>query len=425
MVTLLTVLAVGAVWRFLRERRWAWLAGCGALIGLAAVSKEVGFIYCGLSAALVIAVFGERYHWRSLLDSARSNRRVRVGVLIALPVVIASSWVAAAIWLPMIKAAFSTPFWLKHFFTQGRVFWDYIALFFWPANLCADHHVPLSGLWQDYESLIKTGAVLVLTLGVLSGLVVRQTRLACLLAALALIPLLMRFIHVNKEFFVEYRAYPVMPWAALLTGWCLARLHAWKAWPVRVAVAGLAMACIFTSARRSMMWSDRRAFAESIVAQYPLNLRARTQLQKYDYEEGHWPAVLRRAHDSRAAMRKIEEFNQLAPAGRCYELSMAFRSALCCEHFYALALAETKGSAAALVHLNGTIRGLREFNPDFLDPSKADFEVGRQLVEARDILVKFGPAYDRLRANPADADAQKEIARLRNEPLATPTSIVR
>jgi hypothetical protein len=161
------------------------------------------------------------------------------------------------------------------------------------------------------------------------------------------------------------------------------------------------------------MWGDRYAFAESIIRQYPTNLRARTALQKYDYEEGRWAAVMRRTPDCRAAMAQIEKFNQSSPNGRAYELSMAYRCAMCSEHFYALALAEVKGSAAGLAHVNGTINGLRAFNPAFLDPKNPEFEIGRQLVETRTILETLGPAYDRRRSDPSDAAARAENERPR------------
>lgn len=411
LVALFTILGVGATWRFVCAGEKSALAWVCVFVVLASASKEVGMFHAGLSALLVLAAFGKP---APLAKAFAGNRRSRITCALVAVAGVAVALKLVAFWSPFVAAIVKGPFWFRHFLTQGRLFWNYVAGFFWPANLCADHHLPFSGTWGDWEALIKTAAVLLLVIGIVCGAFFRRTRLACVLALLGLLPLLMRFLFVNKEFFVEYRAYSAMPWAALLAGWGLSRLHSWKEWPVRAAVVAIVITCTIVSARRSMLWGDRYSFAQDTIRKYPMNLRARTQLQKYDLEEGRWLSVMRRARECRAAMASIEQFNQRSPAGRTYELSMAFRCAMCSEHFYALALAETKGSAAALAHLTGTIEGLKTFNPDFVDPQKRDFEIGRQLVETRDILLNFGPAYDRLRSKPGDPAALAEINRLRD-----------
>jgi hypothetical protein len=419
LVTLLTVAAVGSAGRFLEERRLAWLGAAGAFVWLAGYAKEVGFVFAGGSVGLIL-LLDQRGAWRRTIRSALVHRRT---LTLCTAVLLAASFLGlAATWMHYLtRYTFTTPLWAENFFTQGRVFWSYARLLVWPAPLCADHHIPLSGVgWQDPESLLKTLAVVLLAAGATAGMVFRRTRLACGLLLLGLLPLLLRFVYSNKEYLVEYRLYPALPWLALLAGWGVQRVGHHRPLMLRAGMAIVLGTGIVLSARRAMVWADPAALAEDIVHQYPTNLRARTHLQKLDLDNGDYARVSQRADECRRALAWIEAFNARKPRGRSYELSMALRSAMCSEHFYTLAMVETQGSQAALTHASEIVGRLQQAFPSTVDPTSSNYEIGQQMVEVQDMLRTIGPAYDRLRANPQDQEALMEIQRARAQATVSP-----
>lgn len=80
---------------------------------------------------------------------------------------------------------------------------------------------------------------------------------------------------------------------------------------------------------------------------------------------------------AREALMAIEKFNLEAPAGRKYELSMAYRAVLTSEHYHTVALAELFGSERALAHATFVVSTISAVNPDFFNPASTDFEVER------------------------------------------------
>ncbi len=411
LVTLWSVLAVGATWRWTRDGGWKGAAQIAGLIFLGNRSKEVGGIYVALAALTVAVAFPHRaatQRWLSRLGDRR--RPILTGLaaaVLAVPFVLPSlrSWILAG--------TVSRPMWGHHFFTQGVVFWEYVRRFFWPTGLAVDHHIPLSGGWGDAAAVAKTAAFLMLAGLAVWGLRTRRWRLPAALALLALGPIAMRFLYMNQEFFVEYRVYSIMPWVALLVGLAVARWDRAMPKMARLSVLLVAVSWIGTSASRSAVWSDRMTLAEDAVRQYPNNIRIRTQMQKFDYEEGNWLSILDRASECQNAMNRLLEFNRQAPHGRQYELHMAMKNLGCSEQFRALALNELEGSQKALAQANAAIAAFGQINPASVDTDRAASEVTKPLFEVRHLLIKYGPAYDRLRRNPNDEEARREIAEMR------------
>jgi hypothetical protein len=416
LVTLFTQTAVACLAAFALTRRLRWLAAPLPVIFLAAYTKEVGLIYACTSTALAGAVLLMTHlDWsRAKTLWMREYRLIIIGTLAACALLgpLVEGWFGS---LPIIAKA---PMWLENFFTQGRLFWTYGAKLFWPVGLCADHQVPFSGTWGDPESLVKTAAALLLAGAAGLGLCFRRYRGACLLLLLGLLPLLARFVYINKELFVEYRVYPVLPWLALLAGWGLSRIWSWRPQALVVMMAVVLSAGATWSARRSVVWSDPAALALDTLRQYPANIRVRTHLQKTALDEGRYEDVERLANEAQVAMAAIEGFNHQAPHNRRYEITMPLRGVICAEHFRTLALVETKGSKAALEHAGTVLARLEQVAPNSLNPEHREFEIGAPLIEVRHLLLKIGPAYDRLRTHPGDPAALAEIQRARSEGLS-------
>ncbi len=412
LVTLATVLGVGALWRSLHGRGRFPLAVAAGSLWLATFSKEVGFVFMAMALGVTICgVAGWGRRWAATRDEVKRHPLLVAGVAVA---VLASVIQLTAFYgRALVKSAMAEPLWVPHFFTQGRLFWSYARRFFWPTGLCADHHVPFSGVgWEDPASMWGTVAVAVMLGAITLLLLNRRTRLVGMFGALAVLPLVARLFYMNKELFVEYRAYPALPWACLLLAMGLAPLFSrWK--PVGGALAAiLTLAGAWQSFARSAIWGDRYRLAEDIVAQYPTNLRARNHLQKYDSAAGQWLGVMRHAAGCREALMAIEKYNLEAPAGRKYELSMAYRAVLTSEHYHTVALAELFGSERALAHATFVVSTISAVNPDFFNPASTDFEVGAPLVGTCSVLQRYGGTFDRLRQNPHDPAALRELREL-------------
>ena len=411
-VTLATVVGVGALWRSLHGRGRHPLAVAAVALWLATFAKEVGFVFTAAALGVtILGVSGWARRWKAARDEVRRHPLLAGGAVLvaAASVVQLLSFYGRA----LVRSAMSEPLWVPHFFTQGRVFWSYARRFFWPTGLCADHHVPFSGVgWEDPASMWSTIA-LVGAVGLVIVLILnRPTRRAGMLAALAMLPLVARLFYMNKELFVEYRAYPALPWACLLLAMGLGVVFSrWKV-AGAMTVAFLTAAGAWKSEARSTMWGDRYQLAEDIVVQYPTNLRARNQLQKYDSTAGRWPEVMRHAAGCREALMAIEKFNLEAPAGRKFELSLAYRAVVTSEHYHTVALAELYGSKRALEHAAFVVSTISAVNPDFFNPASTDFEVGAPLVGTRRVLERYGNTFDRLKQNPHDPDALRELREL-------------
>jgi hypothetical protein len=146
-----------------------------------------------------------------------------------------------------------------------------------------------------------------------------------------------------------------------------------------------------------MVWSDAYQLALDNIRQYPDHLRARTHLQRIDMLEGDWERVKEVRHEAPSALGRILAFNREAPWGRKYELSMAYRAYMGCEHFYAIALAETDGSKIALDHTGKVLTELEAAFPGVLHQDSEFREIALQMVEIDGILRKHGHEYDQRR----------------------------
>jgi hypothetical protein len=201
-----------------------------------------------------------------------------------------------------------------HFATQGRVFWEYVRRIFVPTGLSSDHYQPWSTL-HDPEAVLKLALFAVLFGGVAWFALRRgnaSQRGVALLFWLALIPFAMRLLYVNIEIMVEYRAYHALPWISLLAGCGLSVLSAKMAPSKLRLMPAAALILVFTlvSAGRGMVWRSPIGLALDVLEQYPLNNRARNQVQNFLLRSGQFAGILQCHEEILSVYQEILSLNR-------------------------------------------------------------------------------------------------------------------
>ena len=393
-----------AEWLQTKSRRALWLAA-GGLAG-ATLSYFPGMVLALAWLGLLI-VFWKR---------TPASDGAQPGVLPAFParsmllVYSACALLALLIawrWVPMFADQWKKwgPRYPEHLFTQGRLFWDYLARAAFPVGLSSDHYVPWSRPWLDVAATAKL--ILAVLIGVTGMLLIcsrRAVRLRgwALVVMLATVPLFMRFGYVNAEHFVEYRAYPAVPWLMLLftTGLFQAAGRFPRAARVPLyATALAAMLFIVLSVQRSQVWTSRESLALDALAKSPLNPRPLTQLQAIANDNGNPDAVLTIHEQVLALGPKLEAFARSHP-GRYYD-AVRLDDALvnsCQWKVYALAVKE--GTTAALAYAEKAIAILKQRMPRRFDSNAKGFTGAGAwpLLMARDTVAENAANIDADRA---------------------------
>ena len=345
LVSLFTMLAA---WAALRGRtdtaggwRWAWAAL--AAVFMATYSKEVGAAVAGGSAALVWLGTGDQHGW--------TRRRVTV---LAGAVVLAGVMVAAVpgfheIWTRMMNALMG-PRLGWHVLTQARVFWLYAARVVLPVRLCSDHQIAWTRSAADAVAWVALAGLLGITGATAWAWTRQRWRAAGLLGALALLAVLHRCFIVSSELMVEYRVYPAMMFLCLLLAWGCDR---WRGTAPgragRVALGMLVGGWIVLSAARTLDWRNSETLRANIIAQYPLQARARQEAQEADIRAGRWQAVLDRQPEIRMAMDAALAYNR-AQNRRWYDVDLLTLTRVASEGNDAMALAHLGRMREARAH---------------------------------------------------------------------------
>ena len=366
------LLAGWAVMRWRREGRWRWLGAAAAAILAGTFSKEVGCIVAGGTAAFVWFAASPRR--ASAAPSWARRAAVGAGVAVAVG---GLGWMLAR-WFPPFARVYYTardsltgPRFGWHVLTQSRVFWRYVARVFLPLRLCSDHQIAWTVSTADLAAWVSLAAWLALGALVGVGLVraraLSPPRAAAALGAVALLDLLHRLANVTGELMVEYRMYPVMTALCVLLAWgwdelasrLTARGGRWR--PVAAwAGVGVLAACIGLSARRTLDWRSADTLAANVVAQYPLQARARQEGQEADLRAHRWQAALDRQAAIRQALDGQAAFNQ-AQSRRRYDPALATLTRVSSEGNDAEALARLGRWREARAHL-AWLRGRMEAN---------------------------------------------------------------
>ena len=328
------VLTAYAVLRWRRRGHWRWLAAAAAAILAATFSKEVGIVIAGGTAILV--GFGVRPPEATAFANGRAGARnwSRRGFDAGL----ARRFISRACWPPCLtgvvlhrlgstlsSGTVGHALWQSlhdirlpwHLLTEARVFWMYAWRVVLPIRLCSDHQIAWTVSASDRIAWLAAAGVV----AVLAGTVVlwcrARTRPAALLLALTLLAVLHRLANVSGELMVEYRMYPAMLFLCILLAWGLERL------PARSLILGLLVtAGAGLSILRARDWRSPDTLAANIVAQYPLQARARQELQEADIRAERWPAVVSEQAGIRRALDGVDAFNRSQPL-RWYDPSLA------------------------------------------------------------------------------------------------------
>ncbi|MEM0896878.1 MAG: hypothetical protein AAGJ79_08315, partial [Verrucomicrobiota bacterium] len=269
-------------------------------------SKGPGVLHAVMMLGAVAAALITKEHWRSV----RRHWKPWLGVLALLILggVLFSHELAWAV--GRLSKRWEGNLLMWHAVTMCRVFWQFVVLFFNPADLSADHLIGETKSWKDVAAVWSVVGVALWTLFSVCLFFGRKPRPlgACLLLTVGAI--LLRFLYYINEFMPEYRIYPGLPWMSLAVaalGWML-----WSALRFGVRPAGLVAAlvlvsCLF-SAQRSFLWHDLDRLMADVLEQYPGQSRAMWVLQRRDIDERNWDAVIERQRSEWPAV--VEAFRK-------------------------------------------------------------------------------------------------------------------
>lgn len=400
MVTLFSMLASYHVLRWLENPNARSMTAGILFITLATVAKDPGIFHVGINVGLLCLVLADR-SWiaraKTWLRATSVPAKLGLGVLTSG----ALFWLAPK-WIGVVSSRLSTygMEYVDHFLTQGRMLWGYLGRMILPIHLHSDHHIAVSrSAGDDPMAVTALVAVVILCALVAIGLFRKKNRAACLLASLVLGHLVLRFAYPIYEHFVEYRAYPSLPWVALIGGLGFGMLYAIKQKPAILTALGIIIIGCAASAKRSALWSNSRMLANDSSAAYELNNRPRCNLQTIAYQSGNYEEVLTIADEIHNAYGKLIAFNQNNPQKREYDPNRALDDLLMCEQMKTYAIAELKGSKAGIEFATERIDHFRKnLSPGRRLSKEQEEEVENaleSLLTARKILTDFGEEYDR------------------------------
>ena len=213
---------------------------------------------------------------------------------------------------------------------------------------------------------------------------------------LAAFHLLMRMGYViGHEMMVEYRAYPSLPWVAILYGGCIIWIPkrvTMKSAVARMCTVAFVVFLALLSVARSTLWSKPSALARDVLRQYPVNNRARAALMRQLLLREQYDAVALEYQEVLKSVAVMSDNIQSTEAVRRYDYDRFIGDWTVAENSYALALVELKGIDAALLHLDRTIKVL---SGDIAGNAAEEMDTSlRDLISFRDRLRGFDKAQD-------------------------------
>ena len=397
LVTFFSMLAAYHALRWTENRKAGSVAAALFFMLLATYSKDPGMFHAGMNLAIIGLLFFEK-RWITEVRAWSEGRGKRQAITACFVATAGVLWLAPK-WTEIVYAKItqSGQSYVDHWFTQGRAVWGYLAQMVAPVNLTSDHLLAWSrSPVKDAPAGLGLLLVVILGIAIIAGLFRAKSRVWCALAALILAPLALRFGFPVFEHFVEYRAYPCLPWLGVLAGLGFGLLFARRPKPALWAAFALVTAGVTVSALRSAVWSDGAALARHALEQYPLNNRPRTQLQAAAYRKGNYEEVLKIGTEIRAVYQAQAEFNAVNPHGRQLDPNRAIYDLVNCEQLTTYAVAELFDSKEALKFANERIGHYRSH----LGLEK-EMEIRKALgtlLKARHVLEVHGEEYDRKKA---------------------------
>jgi len=262
-----------------RKEAISWLEAIGvlALFAAAANTKEH-------TATLPLLLLLTDYWWSGFsFQGIRRNWRVYSLVLAGTALALRMVWHVLRI---ADTAGFSVKnfTWYQYFFTQGRVIWLYIRMFFLPYGLNVDHDFPAS------YTVLEHGAIFyMLALAAATGAAIwyrRRAPLACygFLVFLLLLAPTSSFVPI-ADVVAERRMYlPFFGMALVVVELALR----WKAgaWVKAAALGAVLVVLAGATTNRAAVWSTPRALWQDAVDKSPDKSRPRFQLAYTYFADG-------------------------------------------------------------------------------------------------------------------------------------------
>jgi hypothetical protein len=390
LVTLFTVLAVWGMVRFAGD--FSWKDGVLVVVGItgATLSKDPGVFQALGSVGIAVLALAQ---WDLVKGMAR-RRITGKQMVLGLPVILFLAYFCL-FWAQWVfrQVFLHSDLLFPHGLTQARIFWEYGARVIWPYTpfeLSSDHYVAWSQGWGDVSAVVQlTGIVILGLTGVV--LVLRKSqagRLVGMLMLLALLPVLMRFGYTPKELMIEYRVYPAMPWVGLIAGLGLALVWQRSRWlGVGLAVVVIGTSILMT-VERSRVWRSEESLARDVWEQYPLNMRALTQLQGIAYRAGNYDRVIELREDVVKSFQESEAYNREHVGVRGYDMTRVHENLSNAEQVITYALDKRDGPEAALAYANGVLGVLVKSYPAlYINPDTGQLFEGNALVRVRKVMV--------------------------------------
>ena len=182
-------------------------------------------------------------------------------------------------------------------------------------------------------------------------------RIVGVLLALSLLTVVHRLANPEADLMVEYRFYPTLAPLCVLLAWGVDRLTGLAGGGSRrvvasvVAMVALVAGGIVLSARRAQTWQSTASLVADVLSQYPLQNRARKELQDADVRAGYWTETLRQQPAILVAVGQLRDFNARS-TNRSYDVVPIVTSYIATEGNYALALVHLGRAKQGLQHVN-------------------------------------------------------------------------
>jgi len=414
-VTLFLVLSGISTLGFLRRPNWVspLLVAVWTFLGI--FSKEAGIFHIGMVVGLILVVLAP---WKELVVLARKRKGLVLGVAL-LAVAIGTVAVIEGKWHIRAQRALTAENLDEHMLTQSRVFWMYMQRIVVPVGLCSDHFLPSSVDGGDRVAVLGAIGLIGLSAATAFGLF-RRWRIPALCLALALAPLLLRFLYPVAEHMVEYRLYPAMPFFAMLIAFGLLALSRWSKLPAarRFIPHAAVVVMIGLSIWRGTDWRTPQSIGENVLARYPNHMRIHSYLQWHELDNGELEAAIRRQNKMVQSLQDIFSYNRRADEHhRRYDVGKVLGAYVSGEQLTVLALVNLGKPKEAIQRVTAVIERLKRVNRgndmtngfgilyrargqallsvNRKDLARADFvralERNPKDVNARNLLAKVGP----------------------------------
>ncbi len=389
LVALFSFWATAEALRFLNQPTRRQGIRCLGLAGLGMISYFPGTVLLGFNL-LILVLFTARAKGFQVLTSRLPDPALlkRPRPMLALGLGGAALAYVGWFFLSSFYQVVTGELFTLHIVTQGRVFWEYLLRIVVPTGLASDHYQPWS-TFRDPAAVLGLAGFVLLLLGTVLLAFRKGSRSRQgfgLLLLFALTPFAIRLLYANIEIMVEYRAYHALPWIGLLAGWGLTIL-ADRLPSSRIRwLPATALITLFTvlSAERSQVWRSGTTLAENVLEQYPLNNRARTQLQSFDLDAGHYAEVLQRHREILEVRDQINVLNAQNAGRVIIDPIRADANVIGSYQFAVLARAELEGCIRALAFADHSIASLKTLLPGQFKPRPGETITGAwPLLEAR------------------------------------------